>query len=306
MWCINTSFGNVSQIIAPYQLYPFVQIFFVPRRSKAKVMPSSISRPARILASGFSDAKERRWSMRVSDSRNSPPVAIELQARPDSTLMSVIYPNACHTADLWNVLCLQHLSSICGDGAERAEFSWNRAQSVVERVGPVRGNTEKGNVHRLGGQCSNSVWAAEGQVYNTIHVGVYYFAGASPCVRVYSEREVQSPAGEPCNGRVRSIVPNVGGFAGVSFQLHQCQSQLGLSRRFLLRCDGYGFDTAKQSTIGFYGPFATSASDFRNGPLGVKAPSDNLVAGIRLPFVVSTWPHRMRSDGGREPISETC
>ena len=59
------------------------------------------------------------------------------------------------------------------------------------------------------------------------------------------------------------------------------KSQRRIPRRLLLRCHGRrtGYAQILQSSTST-APLHPSASDFRNGPLGVKAPSDNLGAEV--------------------------
>ncbi len=58
--------------------------------------------------------------------------------------------------------------------------------------------------------------------------------------------------------RSRSVVvPNVGGFAGVSIDFPNVKVSAGYRGDFFFGAMDTGFDTAKRSTIGFYGPFAT-------------------------------------------------
>ena len=58
--------------------------------------------------------------------------------------------------------------------------------------------------------------------------------------------------------RARTVtVPNVGGFAGVSISHANAKISIGYRGDFFFGAVDTGFDTAKHSTIGFYGPFAS-------------------------------------------------
>jgi iron complex outermembrane receptor protein len=52
-------------------------------------------------------------------------------------------------------------------------------------------------------------------------------------------------------------VPNAGGFAGVTYRVENFKVALGYRGDFFFGAMDTGFDTAKRSTIGFYGPFAS-------------------------------------------------
>ncbi len=54
------------------------------------------------------------------------------------------------------------------------------------------------------------------------------------------------------------------------------------------------------------GPSRQSASAFRNGPFGVKAPSDNLAAGIRLAVVAATWCGEMEAESPSQRRGGSC
>ncbi len=58
--------------------------------------------------------------------------------------------------------------------------------------------------------------------------------------------------------RTRSvIVPNVGGFAGISFLYSHAKVSFGYRADFFFGALDGGIDTRKSETLGFYGPFAT-------------------------------------------------
>ncbi len=58
--------------------------------------------------------------------------------------------------------------------------------------------------------------------------------------------------------RNRSVtIPNIGGFASISFKYPSAKLSLGYRADFFFNAVDTGIDSAKSSTIGFYGPFAT-------------------------------------------------
>ena len=53
------------------------------------------------------------------------------------------------------------------------------------------------------------------------------------------------------------VVPNLGGFAGVSFVNGSAKIKFGYRADFFFGAMDEGIDTRKSETLGFYGPFAT-------------------------------------------------
>ena len=53
------------------------------------------------------------------------------------------------------------------------------------------------------------------------------------------------------------IVPNVGGFAGLSFRYADAKVSFGYRADFFFGAIDGGIDARKSETLGFYGPFAT-------------------------------------------------
>lgn len=59
------------------------------------------------------------------------------------------------------------------------------------------------------------------------------------------------------------IVPNLGGFAGVSFKFRSAKVSLGYRGDFFFGAMDAGNDTRKIKNVGFYGPFATISVGIR-------------------------------------------
>jgi hypothetical protein len=58
--------------------------------------------------------------------------------------------------------------------------------------------------------------------------------------------------------RMRTVVvPNLGGFAGISYAFPNAKLSLGYRADFFLGAMDGGVDTAKKENVGFYGPFAS-------------------------------------------------
>ena len=67
----------------------------------------------------------------------------------------------------------------------------------------------------------------------------------------------------PDHTRSRSVVvPNVGGFAGVSWRMENFKASFGYRADFFLGAMDNGIDARKTSDIGFHGPFATISIGF--------------------------------------------
>jgi hypothetical protein len=58
------------------------------------------------------------------------------------------------------------------------------------------------------------------------------------------------------------VVPNVGGFAGVSLQRGAAKVSLGYRVDFFFGAMDGGIDTTKSENRGFYGPFANISIGF--------------------------------------------
>jgi iron complex outermembrane recepter protein len=78
-----------------------------------------------------------------------------------------------------------------------------------------------------------------------------YYNGHKSYTTVYQH----PPAGHETARSV--IVPNVGGFAGVSFRRGAAKVSFGYRADFFFGAIDGGIDAAKRTTTGFYGPFAT-------------------------------------------------
>ena len=58
--------------------------------------------------------------------------------------------------------------------------------------------------------------------------------------------------------RARNVtIPNIGGFAGISFKYADAKLALGYRADLFFNAMDGGIDTRKSENVGFYGPFAT-------------------------------------------------
>lgn len=75
-------------------------------------------------------------------------------------------------------------------------------------------------------------------------------------------RQTNEPAvsyynSHPLNRDKQVVVPNLGGFAGVSWRYPNAKVSLGYRTDFFFGAIDGGIDTAKKENVGFYGPFAS-------------------------------------------------
>ena len=74
----------------------------------------------------------------------------------------------------------------------------------------------------------------------------------------YRGRHVQTSLTSTAHTRSRTlIVPNVGGFAGMTYRIHDFKISAGYRADFFFGAMDGGIDTAKKENVGFYGPFAS-------------------------------------------------
>jgi hypothetical protein len=89
----------------------------------------------------------------------------------------------------------------------------------------------------------------------TLHANnIQYYHGSSYMSGVPVTRYHFSPPPMPRAKNV--VVPNVGGFAGLSWHLPNAKLSLGYRADFFFGAIDGGLDSAKKETRGFYGPFA--------------------------------------------------
>jgi hypothetical protein len=84
-------------------------------------------------------------------------------------------------------------------------------------------------------------------------IGAYYKTNA---VRKYHFTSHFQRSGNPDRSRT-VLVPNLGGFAGLSFRYSDAKISLGYRADLFFGAMDGGIDTRKNENVGFYGPFAT-------------------------------------------------
>jgi hypothetical protein len=76
----------------------------------------------------------------------------------------------------------------------------------------------------------------------------------------YSRGQHKNPVYQtsvPLNRSKQVVVPNLGGFAGVSWRYPNAKISMGYRADFFLGAMDGGIDTARKENVGFYGPFAS-------------------------------------------------
>jgi iron complex outermembrane receptor protein len=88
-----------------------------------------------------------------------------------------------------------------------------------------------------------------GHFYNRFHPQPNYYTGGA------SAHRTNAPPGF---NRARSVVvPNLGGFAGLSFRYTTAKISLGYRADLFFNAMDGGIDAARKENVGFYGPFAS-------------------------------------------------
>ena len=183
-----------------------------------------------------------------------------MQARPDIAFVVFhfptqgTYPNEFGTFNAFHyhqyLATAQSARSFHGIGPS---LSWNASA-------PFAGNSENGELSvDWGANAAILFGRQKAKVQH--HTSAQYFASH------YASRKYPDGGGPPGAGynhpqvnlqRARTVtVPNVGGFAGVTFGFSNVKVSAGYRGDFFFGAMDTGFDTAKRSTIGFYGPFAS-------------------------------------------------
>jgi iron complex outermembrane receptor protein len=145
-----------------------------------------------------------------------------------------------------NIANISAIRSFRGFGPS---LSWN--SSV-----PVAGRAETGKVAFDWGANAAVLFGRQkltAHIHTTVNHNQRNFAFNSE----YLHRTSTYTDGSP-KPRIRTVtVPNVGGFAGLSFQVQNFKVSAGYRADFFFGAMDGGIDTHKSENVGFYGPFAS-------------------------------------------------
>ena len=126
-------------------------------------------------------------------------------------------------------------------------LSWNASA-------PVGGAAGRGEIALDWGPNAAFLFGRQKAIVHHQATGQYQHAthGASRYLHLTYHHSTTPPA------RLRSVmVPNVGGFAGVSFRYVNAKLSFGYRGDFFFGAMDGGIDAAKKENVGFFGPFAT-------------------------------------------------
>jgi iron complex outermembrane recepter protein len=126
--------------------------------------------------------------------------------------------------------------------------SWNAST-------PVIGNSGNGGMTVDWGVNAALLFGRQKAQGHHQTVGDYYKTKLSKYTGIVSSRHVQR-SGNPDRSRT-VIVPNMGGFAGLSFRFPNAKVSLGYRADFFFGAMDGGIDSARKENRGFYGPFAS-------------------------------------------------
>lgn len=124
-------------------------------------------------------------------------------------------------------------------------ISWNASA-------PIMGNSPDGEISIDWG--ANAAVLFGRQRVKTYHhtTGVYHYNAG----KYHSTTVLPPGAGHRTQSR-SIVVPNLGGFAGLSFRYSNAKMSVGYRGDFFFGAMDNGLDTRKSETLGYYGPFAT-------------------------------------------------
>jgi hypothetical protein len=118
---------------------------------------------------------------------------------------------------------------------------------------PFLGSMETGEVSLDWGANAALLFGRQKAGGNTGTSGVYFNQTYHYGTKAKSSYDRASPFTRHHN----VIVPNVGGFAGLTFRRENAKVSFGYRADFFFGAMDGGIDTRRTSTVGFYGPFAT-------------------------------------------------
>ena len=129
-------------------------------------------------------------------------------------------------------------------------LSWNASVPVV-------GNIEAGLVTFDFGANAAVLFGRQKSHAKHQETGTYVSVLAQFNGGIYAGTVLYQEAPPPRDIDRAVTVPNVGGFAGLSFNYSSAKVSLGYRADFFIGAIDGGIDARKSETLGFYGPFAT-------------------------------------------------
>ncbi len=138
-----------------------------------------------------------------------------------------------------------------------AKFPWCRPVGFVEVFNPRDGKSlGMAKLRQIGG--STGLFLFGRQKARTHHQSTARYAAPGHAHGFTPLTTTSRFPATPDHTRSRAVtVPNIGGFAGLSFKYNTAKVSLGYRADFFFGAMDEGLDTARKTNVGFYGPFAS-------------------------------------------------
>ncbi len=179
-------------------------------------------------------------------------MTVDIRARPDVKFK--YYPSAA-SPNRANIDPYFHSYHVTGSAWRNfhgigPSLSWNASVPVV-------GNIEAGEVAFDWGVNAALLFGRQKAHAQHQETGTYVSWQAGLMGGIAAGTVLYQEAPPPHNADRAVTVPNIGGFAGLSFDYSSAKVSLGYRADFFIGAIDGGIDARKSETLGFYGPFAT-------------------------------------------------
>ena len=204
----------------------------------------------------FGQSSESVFSGGVRFAQFSAKSSVSLHGKPDVSFFNGVpqyflnkYPQLYYPTSKFHVFAASASSERSFQGVGPS-LSWNSSVAML-------GNAQAGELSFDWGANVAVLFGrrmAKGEHHESGH---YHHAKYYPANSHYYTNPTKS-----FDRRQTVTVPNVGGFAGVSFKFVNAKLSLGYRGDFFFGAMDAGWDKEKNKTVGFYGPFATISFGF--------------------------------------------
>jgi len=251
--------SKYHELLAPQEITPFVANFLAVTAKQGEshaVVDFLAGKDVGLGLFGRSGSSVLNVGVRFAQFTSS--MQSSIQARPDLKFPVVHFPTPVHTPWIGTAFDQTYHQYVATAESARSfrgigpSLSWTASAPFV-------GNQESGDVSLDFG--ANAAVLFGRQKANVQHQTSAVGFACGP----FSECAGTPGYDNPLVARRRSrtvIVPNVGGFAGLSIQRANAKISFGYRGDFFFGAMDTGFDTAKHSMVGFYGPFANISVGF--------------------------------------------
>jgi hypothetical protein len=204
----------------------------------------------------FGQSSESVFSAGVRFAQFSAKSSVSLHGKPDVSFFNGVpqyflnkYPQLYYPTSKFHVFAASASSERSFKGVGPS-LSWNSSAAIL-------GNAQAGELSFDWGVNAAVLFGrrmAKGEHHESGH---YHHAKYYPANSHYY---TNSPP--PFDRNKTVTVPNVGGFAGVSFKFPNAKISVGYRSDFFFGAMDTGWDTERTKTVGFYGPFASISFGF--------------------------------------------